>query len=221
MGNLNLKLTGIVAAAALLLVPVANAQISLLLDDGNGNTASMTDVGNTGMVNLNTALGDWTANVTTGIGAPLLGSSYMDEFDLNSVNVSGGTGTMTVMMTQTDLSKVDANWWTAVGGTTDGNITFESYVDDSNNAFGLTTLVTSDMFNTGAFSSEDNGSLSGFGLTGLYSWTIVATIVHGDGNNVSSFDYNVKIPEPSSLALLGLGLLGAGFAARRKANKAA
>jgi len=65
MGNLNLKLTGIVAAAALLLTPVANAQLSLSLDDGNGNTAYATDAGNTGVINLNTALGNWTANITS------------------------------------------------------------------------------------------------------------------------------------------------------------
>ena len=222
MRNLNLKLTGIVAAASLLLAPVANAQLSLSLDDGAGNTALVNDASNTGQIHYNNSLGTtWIVNVSSAFGAPLLGSDYMDEFDLLSANISGGVGTMTVMMTQTDLTRTDANWLTSVGGTTNGNISFMSYVDDDNTAFATTQLVTSDTVSGPAFSNVDSGGTDSFGLSDLFSWTVVATINHGSNLNVSSFDYNVKIPEPSSLALLGLGLIGAGFATRRKSKKTA
>ena len=219
MGNLNLKLTGIVAAAVLLLSPVANAQLSISLDDNAGNTAVETDTLNTGEITFTGALGNWTNNFTAAFGAPALGSPWMDELDLLSGNISGGTGTMTVMLTQTDLTRADASWLIGFGGTTDGSISFQSWIDTGNNAFGLGTLLTDSGSMGGlGFSGEDSGSLS---MSGPYSWTVIATIEHAAGRNISSFDYNVKIPEPSSLALLGLGLLGAGFATRRKVNKTA
>ncbi|HED39470.1 MAG TPA: PEP-CTERM sorting domain-containing protein [Chromatiales bacterium] len=226
MGKQNIKLMGVVAAAAFLLAPVANAQLSLRLDDGTA-TATVTDTSDSGMVNFSGSLGAWTANVTSGFGAPLLGSDWMDEFDLNSVNVSGGSGSMTIMLTQTNLTRTNAPWMAGFGGTTDGSVSFQSWVDAGNNAFAQNTLVSDSGVQNGGqscngcFGGGDSGGLGGFSLSGPYSWTIVATITHSDAFKVTSFDYNVKIPEPSSLALLGLGLIGAGIASRRKAKKTA
>lgn len=225
MGNLNLKVMGMVTATALLLSPVANAQLSVKLTDDDANTVTVTDTLNTGTVSFVGALGagDWVSNISAGLGAPILGSPFMDEFDFVSANASGGTGVLQVMLTQTNLTRADAQWATSFGGTTDGIVNFTSYVDNGNAAFAQTTDVTGTTFDftNGSFANDDSGALGGFGLSDLYSWTIVASIIHGDNRNVTSFDYNVKIPEPSSLALLGLGLIGAGFASRRKSRKAA
>lgn len=224
MGKQNMKLMGVVAAAILLAPAIANAQLSLRLDDGTAST-TVTDVSNSGMVNFTGPLGDWAANVTTGFGSPLLGTDWMDEFDLNSVNVSGGTGSMTIMLTQTDLTRTNAPWMAGFGGTTDGSVSFQSWIDAGNNAFGLSTLLSDSGLQeggqscNGCFSGGDSGGLGDLSLTGPYSWTIVATITHSDARKVTSFDYNVKIPEPSSLALIGLGLIGAGIASRRRVKK--
>ena len=55
----------------------------------------------------------------------------------------------------------------------------------------------------------------------LYSLSISASVTHTDGFQISNLMLQGKIPEPSSLALLGVGLIGAGFVSRRKVKKTA
>ena len=239
-------INGVVAASAFMLaLPAANAALSIRIFDGTDfatatNKLELSDDGTymdmtagDGVLNYSTSTAAWAnANFGTSFyagafgafddvtinarGVESLGNPWADALDLNSLNVSGGAGTLTVMITETDLSRLEATWNVGVGGTTDGTVQFQSYIDSSNTAFGLGTLV-SDLgpLNGVDFSASNSGSVA---ESDLYSWTAVATIVHtlDNTNQSTSFDYNAKIPEPSTLALLGLGVLGFGFAARRK-----
>ena len=48
-----------------------------------------------------------------------------------------------------------------------------------------------------------------------YAISLQAVITHGS-SGTTSFDYQVEVAEPGTLALLGLGLLGFGLSRRRR-----
>lgn len=199
------------AASSLLAAQQANA-LAISITDGV-STLSATDSDNDGMIFLNSALGLWNFNVVTGFADPAIGNPGTYNMHLNSVNASGGTGTLTVMITDTDLTKSNAGFVAALGGVTGGNISFATYLSASNTAFALDTLLDSAGTFNGAFSDTASGYIA---TSGPYALTSVATITHADRFNISSFDYDIKVPEPVTLALFGAGLIGMGFVGRRK-----
>jgi hypothetical protein len=59
----------------------------------------------------------------------------------------------------------------------------------------------------------DNATFASLGVTpGTYVWT------WGSGANAGSFTLRVAVPEPAKLGLITFGLLGAGFARRKRQN---
>ena len=224
------------AAAALMATGSANAAFNLTLDDSStagierivqddtlagvltsiGLTTTSDSISTTGIVAYNGSLGSFLITVTTGFSKPVLGAPG-SMLDLNSVSVSGGSGTLTLGLTDTDFLRGGAGFLNfGIGGTTDGTVSAQAYMDVANTEFGTGTLMGSMTSGGPAFSYTSAGTI--VNTADPYSLTLVTTVTHASAGDISSFDAAV-VPEPSMIALMSLGLIGLGFTGRRKLAK--
>ncbi len=199
-------------------LPFANATAQLSLVSGV-NSVTIVDVGNVGTITFSGPLGNFVVNVTTGITKPILGSATAPQMDLNSVNVTSQLlgGTIQIMFTDTDFIGPVAGFFQAmIGGTTQGTVVFNTYLDPGNVPFGTAIALTpTATFTPGAFSGTFNSS-SILPVLTTYSLTEVVTITQG-AQSATSFDAHLStVPEPSALLLLGTGLSALGIWRLRK-----
>lgn len=177
-----------------------------------------------GVVTFSGSVGSFLVSVSTGISTPILGDAFHPDLHLNSVDVSSGVGSLTISLSVTDfLGPIgEGSFALSLGGVTDGSVGVSLYLDNNNVAFGQATLLATLGGAGGSFSSDAGGAaIFGVGES-PFSLTIVAVITHtvddlnSWGMAGSSFDAVVAVPEPGSLALLGIGLLGFGLVRRKR-----
>lgn len=160
------------------------------------------------------SVGVWTLTVDTGLTKPYIGSATNPQFDLNVVASSSGAGSLTVSWSDIDFSPgVPFNATVNTGGTTAGTVSVTGYADTGNGLFGTgTTLSSLGPFGVGAFAGSGSGSV----VAVPFSLTLVSAITHTDVGRSTLNSEIVPVPEPTTLFLMGAGLLGLGILARKR-----
>ncbi|MGZ5528065.1 MAG: hypothetical protein ACXWJB_05280, partial [Limisphaerales bacterium] len=178
---------------------VLHAAPQLRLSDG---TATITVVDgdandqqpDAGVVMYNGPVGSkWQINVTVGLTKPSLGTPAEPFMDLDTYNFSTDAANLSILYSDTDFTAgVGSTFDAQVGGTSDGSVDFNFYLDSNNTIFGSNTLLASFVNQVNLYQASSNGPVN---LSSPYAMTLEAKIRH-TGAGSTGFDQQLTINPP-------------------------
>lgn len=208
------------AEAAFAMRVTQGASVVTIADEGAGDLG-----GGNGFILFSGSVGEFFLNVNVGQSDPVL-PPPLPHLDLNvtattsAINAPTLPATLVVELSQTGfdhngLQGYNTHWGPVVPG--GGTSELDVYIDRDDALFGTSGAGVTQVADLGPVTSP-GAFLSATGLAiadPSYSVTLKWTITH-TGLGTTTGNANFQIPEPGSLALLGIGLLGLGGALLRR-----
>jgi hypothetical protein len=186
---------------------------TLVTDNGAGDT-----IGSAGAINFTTSAFGYVLVVNTSQSKPIIGSASVPQLDLTFTATTIASGGGQIFLYAGDTDFVGAHSFNlSIGGTNSGGsgtVTGRAWGGSTNNALTFSPLLATTGPLTGAaFSALVPGSY--VPTVSPYSLSIGVAINRTTAGTTTG-DLNLSVPEPASMTLFGLGLLGTALSRRRR-----